>query len=758
VSIALTFAVFGTWVAVSLGLAAIGVLFLNRLGGIEPIWYHLYYAVWTGFALLIASLMLWHFFLPVNDRALITFTSCAALALIVERRWFASVLRLPFNWRFAAAVSVFAIWTANHALAGGLGYDDYFYEFQAIRWFHEYPIVPGLANLSGRLGFNNSHHLLAAMLSTGTWRGAVNHIFNGLFVVLACVFLLDAVRDLAKGTRRSIERSLFPALLVCPCVGLVSFGVIGSMLSTLKADVFVAAATAVLACLFLRWTAAPRGTSDFAVLAATVLVVGAVIPSVKISAIVFCGFIVAVVALRSLLQFTLGLQRKRMIVGALAVSAVLAISVPIRGIILSGYPLYPSTALRVNMDWRVPLPQAEAERAFITSFARLQPSYDPRKLSGWLWMRRWAQLTAKTDRINIVLPLVLTLICMPLLFVPRRGYPRISLDEAPPGWAYATLVCASVANLIVWFIQAPAGRFVIVQVWILFAAIFSWGVQRQQGRWNWKAPLMGLVLTLPIAALFLLHYLHISGEFRLRVLVLLAFAGLWIVVFGLLRVANPRLLAVLCTLPALFQYGERSAGYLLSEHYADLRSIAWCSVAQLPRPAPSTIVLSQTRSGLKIYETDYPSFETPLPNTQYFNPSLQLRTTRISDGFRISASAKSAVMTQDSPIFGNLVPVLQKQAALDLAVHQDGEAMRVLNRALEISWRLGDLHSVGNIYLELAKAYENKKYIEGAKANYTSAVQVFDELGDQEMAKVADESLQRVSPGMLPILGTHAVR
>ncbi|HME31814.1 MAG TPA: hypothetical protein VKG65_03595 [Terriglobales bacterium] len=640
-SIVLTLAVFGTWATLALGLSAIGVFFFNRLGGTEPTWFSIYYSIWTGFALLIASLVLWHFVLPVNDRALVTFAGLAALALIVERRWFTSVRRLPCNRRFAVALIVFAIWTANHALAGG-GYDDYIYEFQAIRWFHDYPIVPGLANLHGPIGFNNSHHLFAAMLSAGLWRGAVNHIFNGFFVVLACVFLLNAVRDIPQGTKGSLERSLFPALLVCPCVGLVWFGTLGPMLPTLKADVFVAAATAVLACLFLRWTAAPTGSSESAVLAATTLVVGAVIPSVKISALAFCGFIVAVVALRSLLQLRLGLQGKSMIVGALVVVAVLAISVPIRGIVLSGCPLYPSAALRLNVDWAVPVAQADAERAFITSSARLHPTCDPHEVSGWLWIPEWARTIASFDRINILLPLVLTLVCIPLLFVERRGDPRVSMENAPPRWAYATLACASVASLIVWFVQAPAERFAIVNFWILFATVFTWGLQKQRGGWSWKASLIGLLLVLPLTAFVLLSYLDISGEYQLRVLVLLTFAALWIVVFGLLRVTNPRLLALLCILPALFQYGEFSARYLLSEQYADLRSMLWINVSQLPRRAPPTTVLRQTRSGLEIYEGLKSTFETPLPNTPYFNPFLQLRTTRMKDGFRNSAPVNSA--------------------------------------------------------------------------------------------------------------------
>jgi len=216
------------------------------------------------------------------------------------------------------------------------------------------------------------------------------------------------------------------------------------------------------------------------------------------------------------------------------------------------------------------------------------------------------------------------------------------MENAPPRWAYATLACTSVVTLIVWFIQAPAQRYVIVNFWILFAAVFAWGVQKQRGGWSWKASLIGLGLVLPLTAFVLLFYLDISGEYELRVLMVLSFAALWIVVFGLLRVADPRLLALLCILPALFQYGECSARYLLSEQYADLGSMLWINVSQLPRRVPPTTVLRRTRSGLEIYEGWKLTFETPLPNTPYFNPFLQLRTTRMKDGFRNSAPVNSA--------------------------------------------------------------------------------------------------------------------
>src|SRR5579863_3381545 len=118
-SIVPTLSVLATWAVLALGFAAIGILFLNRLGGSlepsEPSWRYVFCGIWAGFSLLTGGLMLWHFFLPVNGIALAVFTSAAALALIFERRWFADVLRAPYSRGFALIAGLFAVWTANHA-------------------------------------------------------------------------------------------------------------------------------------------------------------------------------------------------------------------------------------------------------------------------------------------------------------------------------------------------------------------------------------------------------------------------------------------------------------------------------------------------------------------------------------------------------------------------------------------------------------------------------------------------------------------
>ena len=650
-SIVPTLSVLVTWAALAIALGAIGILFLNRLaGGIEPSWQYVFCGIWTGFALLIAVLVLWHFFLPVNGMALAVFAGAASLALLREWRWFAAVLRVPFGRLFGLVAGLFAIWTANHSLGPG-AYDDYAYEFPAIRWYYEHPVVPGLANLHGRIGFNNSHHLFAAMLSVGLWRGAVNHVFNGFFVALVCVFILSEVRNVAKVTGGP-NCSLFAALLLCPCVSLVLFPSIAPMLSTLKADVFVCVATVSLAILFLRWAAAAAETTASSVLAATTLLIGCLIPGVKLSGSVFCLLILAVVIVRSFRPILAKTRNSRVIAVALMTGVVSLVSVPVRGVILSGYPFFPSTAFAFNVDWRVPVGMVDLEHVIITSFARLPTAvdaqserarwsrqveaerasiadlktpFDPHQLLGQPWIRRWAASVLISDRMTILLPFVLTVASIPLLLV-RRKRERVSQSGTPPAWAYATVSSASIAALVFWFVQAPAPRFAMGDMWVLFASIIAWIVQRKDGQRNWTAWVAGLLPIFAAAAMVGVGQPHLAEEVSRRVLALLVFAGCWFTVLALIRTAKPLVLAALCLTPALFQHGER----LVEEGYTTARSMLW--INYFPHRAPPT-VLRRTCSGLGIYQVDYPAFETPLPNAQYFNPLLQLRTARLEDGF-----------------------------------------------------------------------------------------------------------------------------
>ena len=80
---------------------------------------------------------------------------------------------------------------------------------------------------------------------------------------------------------------------------------------------------------------------------------------------------------------------------------------------------------------------------------------------------------------------------------------------------------------------------------------------------------------------------------------------------------------------------------IMKKHYSELVSMLWLSPSHLPHPTLPTPELCETYSGLKIYKADFMGFNTPIPNTRYFNPYLQSRGKQMADGFRNAAPDRS---------------------------------------------------------------------------------------------------------------------
>jgi hypothetical protein len=406
--------------------------------------------------------------------------------------------------------------------------------------------------------------------------------------------------------------------MISPCVGLVLFGIFGPTISTLKADVFLCAATAAIAVLFIEFAHTPVRDARHLALGATILPVAAVLFSVKITSVVF-SVTLAISVLTHLLA-TVG-WRNRVTLSSALVAAMIYCSVLVRGVLLSGYPLYPSTILAANVDWRVPIAQANAEQAFITSWAQLRATYET-PVTGWAWIPTWARSTVLTDKFDIVLPLTLALLCVPSLLLSSRSQE----DSGDPEWGWVTLTAASLGSLSVWFVQAPAGRFASIYFWILFAVAFVNVLRR--GRWlsRWAFAL-GHGIMMAVAMYILFNVVGVPREFRAGMLMMLAFSFLWL---NSLRFLNEKRhaqgAAVFCLAPGLLQIGDRVLAHLSRHRFAEIVPMLWLPINVLPeRLERDQYVPRQTRQGMVVYIALKARYETPLPNTRFFDPALELR-------------------------------------------------------------------------------------------------------------------------------------
>ena len=154
--------ILASWTVIALAFVGLG-LGIRRLFGLKAIETEgLLAAFWMGFALVILLLQLWHFSFPVDARALAAAFVAGGAGLLWNRgelrRWRAGV-----RWREALplvlTLVLAASWTANRAMGPPEEYDSGLYHIPVMQWSKLYPLVPGLANLNDRFGFNNSHLL-----------------------------------------------------------------------------------------------------------------------------------------------------------------------------------------------------------------------------------------------------------------------------------------------------------------------------------------------------------------------------------------------------------------------------------------------------------------------------------------------------------------------------------------------------------------------------------------------------------------------
>ncbi|MEI6807318.1 MAG: hypothetical protein WCN95_01240, partial [bacterium] len=95
-----------------------------------------------GWCIAVAFLQIWHFFLPVDQRALVVVAVAGMVGLAWNWRDLWNVVTRS-AWNSAIVVATFllvAIWLANQTTNQPQNYDSGLYHLNAVRWAHSYPL------------------------------------------------------------------------------------------------------------------------------------------------------------------------------------------------------------------------------------------------------------------------------------------------------------------------------------------------------------------------------------------------------------------------------------------------------------------------------------------------------------------------------------------------------------------------------------------------------------------------------------------
>jgi hypothetical protein len=412
---------------------------------------------WTGYAASITILQVWHLFLPVQFPAFLLLTTLSMGGIIAQRRLFRQQSLL-----FLLALLPVALWTLHYAQHNPPHYDDGLYHAQDLAWIESYPIIPGLGNLHGRLAFNNAATLVMAAVDAVPLFPHPRYVVNGLLLL---VFIAQCgwhgwkmIRERDLSYQRSIYLlHLAPALYFADTTNI----------SSLKNDLPVALLSIIVTAELLRYIQHPplqTRTRQYTVFMLMLLASAAV--AIKLSGAVTGGLLIA-----ALVAYVLIRRREEFIPTGLIIALIGAAVIGVwmlRGVILSGYPLYPLSAVSVPVDWRMDVQTVQAEADGVRSWART-PEGDPDEVLGnWNWLPGWWERNQERS-IELTLPLLLAALSLSL----TAGYIRISRKWSllrSRRWLFLLPMFTAVGF---WFYNAPDTRFGWHILWLMAAGLIT---------------------------------------------------------------------------------------------------------------------------------------------------------------------------------------------------------------------------------------------------------------------------------------------
>jgi hypothetical protein len=554
---------------------------------------------WTGVALIAAILQLYHFLRPIDSVIVYLFFALALAGLLWNRSFlfqyfsagappvptrsgsfaqqrvgssFQTFQRSDVSTSRRANVLLFllaAVIIAFRSAAPTEHYDTGLYGAQAIRWFTTYPLLPGLGNVIGQLGFNSSIFLWIAALDQGPWRNFAHHLFVGFLIAALFASILPAALRIFRGKDVS-STDWFFTLLFIPAAIAAAMGKLSGANTDLPTTIICLVAAGMLFRALDSQTresmresagapsfAQQRGGSSIQLSLVIAMLLFSLVVTFKISSLVFAlsGWLVSFLALSFSHASRL---RKRLITAAVLISAAIVLPWIARGLILTGYPFFPSTALSIPVDWTVPAANAQVQADFARSFARI-PQIPLADTQGFRWLRPWFHELIR-EREGFLIPFFFALagIVVAIFRISRAG--RTTL----PRWLW--LLLPSLAGLVFWFVEAPAIRFGEPILWAAAATLGTFAA----------LPLFDQ----PIKKRFVI----------LALLLMTAWA------------AHPRL--------------------LWNSYFRP--SVSVQTILRLPQ---ARVVPHRTSSGLTVYvpvETNQ-CWDAPLPCSPYFNDTLRLR-------------------------------------------------------------------------------------------------------------------------------------
>ena len=333
---------------------------------------------------------------------------------------------------------------------GIIHYDTGLYHAQSIRWIEEYGVVPGLGNLHSRLAYNSAAFCLSALYSMAFLGGQSYHCAAGFLAFLLALVCMEAfTRERIKSPRISDFARLAAVYYL-----LIIFDEMVSPAS----DYFM---VLLVFFIIIRWLDLMEWKERLYLPYAFLGVLGVVVLTVKLS-----GALILFLVLKPAFMM-IREKRGKDIFRFLSLGVLTVLPFLVRNVILSGWLIYPFTALDFfSFAFKIPKGMAEYDAREIQVYGRGFSDVERYGEPIMDWLPEWIRNLDATNKAFLAMALggVILLLLLTVYAIWKKKKDMIDFLHV----AGTLAVC-----FLFWLFSAPLIRYGCVFLWLL--PVLVWG-------------------------------------------------------------------------------------------------------------------------------------------------------------------------------------------------------------------------------------------------------------------------------------------